>query len=148
LQTVAVSEPLRSTVVAVVEATVNVPVWSLSGTHSVLVRPNPAFTSSSPAAAGDVANRTGVTAGSVILAASLTSTRSRSAWGTSRMAGRTLPPSWVRSVRPTVTVVATAGLPSAGLPSAAKQVAAVRTHCGAMRVPVQALCSPTLILAT
>lgn len=74
--------------------------------------------------------------------ASLAITRSRSVRETSSVTSTTFPPVPVRSVRPTVAVVFSAGAPAgsgkAGCPAAAKQLLAVRIHWASTSEPVQA----------
>lgn len=127
---------------------VNDAVCSRSGTQAVFVRPNPAAVTLSSAVAGAAARATGFTF--AMPTPSFTMTRSRSGCGTSSTAVRTAPPVvWVRSTRPTVTVVVTLGLPGWTAPVAsAKQLAAERTHRGFTSVPVQERSEvPTTILA-
>lgn len=71
------------------EATVKAPTWALSGTHSVVVRPNPKDVSCSPTTGALVATLTGSTP--TTRQASFTITRSRFACGTSSTASTTVP---------------------------------------------------------
>lgn len=140
LQTAAPFLPVMATSVALAVSTAKVPVCRRSGAHSSLVRPYPATRSSSPATGAVALRATGVMP--VTGLASFASTRSWSGWGTRSTTSRTCPVVVVRSVRPMVAVVLSAGAPAgtsrltAG--SSAKQLAAVSSQSENTSVPEQA----------
>ncbi|GLX35971.1 hypothetical protein Sros01_20440 [Streptomyces roseochromogenus] len=131
LQIASVPFPFTARVVALPEPTVKVPVCALSGTHSPLVRPNPAAVSSAPAAGAAVARDTDLTP--VTGVARRTSAASRSSRGAISVISNVLP-------SPSVAVAFSAGLPAGtGVPGvAAKQLAAVAIQFWSTRTPVQA----------
>ncbi|RPK64986.1 hypothetical protein EES43_08775 [Streptomyces sp. ADI96-02] len=137
---------VTETVVEPTAVTANAPACSRSGTQDVAVRPYPAARNVSPVVGAEAARTTG--AMSVTGSASLAITRSRSVRGTNSVIPTTFPPVPLRSVRPMVAVVFSAGAPAgtgnAGAPGAAKQLLAVRIHWASTRDPEQArLFSPS-----
>ncbi|RPK31927.1 hypothetical protein EES37_34455 [Streptomyces sp. ADI91-18] len=131
LQMASVPLPVTARVVAVDELTVKVPVWSLSVTHSVFVRPNPAAVSSVFVAGADAARAAGLIP--ITAVASRTRAMSRSSRGTISVTSSVWP-------LPSFAVVFSAGLPAGtGVPGVpAKQLAAVRTQKWLTSDPVHA----------